>query len=151
QGHARVAERLPFADASVALLLDVFAPRNAVEMARVLHPEGRMLVVTPGPDHLAAVTGPLGLVGVDDRKDDRLDAVFAGNLVRTSREPLTYPMRLGSAEIVDLVLMGPAGHHTDGTRLRADVRSRWPDGVDVAASFVVSSYTIPTSTVQLNC
>ena len=99
----------------------MFAPRNAAEMARVLRPDGRLLVVTPGPDHLAEVVGPLGLVAVDDRKDDRLDAAFAGHLVRESRRPLAYRMRLRPDEIADLVAMGPAGHHADGGDLRRRV------------------------------
>ena len=45
---------LPVADASVDVLLNVFAPRNAPEFVRVLAPGGRLVVVTPRPGHLAA-------------------------------------------------------------------------------------------------
>src|SRR6202044_3128376 len=63
---------LPVADGAAAVVLDVFAPRNGAELRRVLHPAGRLLVVTPSPGHLAELAGPLGLLSVDPRKDERL-------------------------------------------------------------------------------
>ncbi|MEO7397324.1 MAG: methyltransferase domain-containing protein [Ilumatobacteraceae bacterium] len=43
---------LPFADECFDVVVNVFAPRDFVEMARVLRRGGRAVVVTPGPDHL---------------------------------------------------------------------------------------------------
>ncbi len=54
--------RLPLADHDTAVLLDVFAPRNGAEFHRVLRPDGRLLVVTPEPDHLAELVDALGLL-----------------------------------------------------------------------------------------
>jgi 23S rRNA (guanine745-N1)-methyltransferase len=51
---------LPLADACADLMLDIFAPRNGAEFHRVLRPGGALLVVTPHPDHLAELVGPLG-------------------------------------------------------------------------------------------
>jgi 23S rRNA (guanine745-N1)-methyltransferase len=45
--------RLPFADGSFDVLIDVFSPRPFDELLRVLRPGGVAAVVTPGPDHLA--------------------------------------------------------------------------------------------------
>jgi 23S rRNA (guanine745-N1)-methyltransferase len=47
--------RLPFDDASFDALIDVFSPRPFDELFRVLRPGGVAVVVTPGPDHLAAL------------------------------------------------------------------------------------------------
>ncbi|MFM2078659.1 MAG: rRNA ((745)-N(1))-methyltransferase [Actinomycetota bacterium] len=47
--------RLPFADSSFDALIDVFSPRPFDELLRVLRPGGTAVVVTPGPDHLAAL------------------------------------------------------------------------------------------------
>lgn len=46
---------LPLADASLQLLLRVFAPGSDAEVARLLAPGGHFLVVTPGPRHLYAL------------------------------------------------------------------------------------------------
>lgn len=43
---------LPLADASVDLVLHLFAPMCADEFARVLRPGGRLLTITPGAKHL---------------------------------------------------------------------------------------------------
>jgi 23S rRNA (guanine745-N1)-methyltransferase len=47
--------RLPFADESFGALIDVFSPRPFDELLRVLRPGGAAIVVTPGPEHLAAL------------------------------------------------------------------------------------------------
>jgi len=66
---ADVRARLPIADGAAAVALSVFAPRPAAELRRILHPAGRLLVVTPDPDHLGELAGPLGLLAVDPRKE----------------------------------------------------------------------------------
>ena len=72
--------RLPVADAAVDRVLVVFAPRNGPEIARVLRPDGRLVVVTPAADHLAELVGPLGLLRVDPDKAARLAATLEPHL-----------------------------------------------------------------------
>jgi 23S rRNA (guanine745-N1)-methyltransferase len=64
--------RLPVAAAAAVLVLDVFAPRNGAELRRILNPAGRLVVVTPQDDHLRELAGALGLLSVDERKQERL-------------------------------------------------------------------------------
>jgi 23S rRNA (guanine745-N1)-methyltransferase len=47
--------RLPFADGVFDAVIDVFSPRPFDELMRVLRPGGVAVVVTPGPNHLAAL------------------------------------------------------------------------------------------------
>jgi 23S rRNA (guanine745-N1)-methyltransferase len=63
---------LPLADGCAEVVLVVFAPRGAGEIARVLRPGGRLVVLTPTPAHLGELVGPLGLLGVDGRKVEQL-------------------------------------------------------------------------------
>lgn len=44
--------RLPFADAAMGAILDIFAPANYREFNRVLAPGGCVIKVVPGPDHV---------------------------------------------------------------------------------------------------
>jgi 23S rRNA (guanine745-N1)-methyltransferase len=46
------AYRMPVLDASVGVVMSVFAPHPEAEMQRVLAPGGRWVTVTPGPMHL---------------------------------------------------------------------------------------------------
>jgi len=43
---------LPFRDASIGLAMSIFGRRPAAELARVLRPDGFLLVVVPGPEDL---------------------------------------------------------------------------------------------------
>ena len=99
---------LPVRTGAVAVLLDVFAPRNGAEFHRVLRPDGILIVVTPAAHHLGELVDPLGLLTVDARKADRV----ADTLWRAvSRSPapgaLEIPLRLTHAETGALAGMGP--------------------------------------------
>lgn len=50
---------LPVLDASVDLAVSIFAPLHSPEFERVLRAGGRLLTVTPGPDHLAGLKAKL--------------------------------------------------------------------------------------------
>lgn len=127
---------LPIADRAVDRLLCVFAPRNATEFARVLSPRGRAVVVTPNPEHLAALRESLDLLEVPHDKLERLDASFeAAGLSLAGREKVRFDAELGREEASDLVAMGPNAFHRTGTGVRSAISVH----VDVS----VSSYTLP--------
>ncbi|MEV0713568.1 putative RNA methyltransferase [Asanoa sp. NPDC050611] len=108
--------RLPLADHDTAVLLDVFAPRNGAEFHRVLRADGRLLVVTPEPDHLAELVAGLDLLSVDPAKEERLAAGLEPHFALTSRRSLRWTMRLDRAEVATVVGMGPsAWHRAPGT------------------------------------
>ncbi|ABW15465.1 Methyltransferase type 11 [Parafrankia sp. EAN1pec] len=141
-----VADRWPLPDASVDVLLDVFAPRNLAEMRRLLRPGGMLLLVTPGEGHLAELREPLGLVGVQPGKRERLADELSGRFDRLSSETLTRTLQLGVDEVVDVALMGPTGHHTGAPELRRRLAAVWPPGraaMDVTASFVIDRAQAP--------
>ncbi|WP_433022431.1 putative RNA methyltransferase [Kribbella sp. CA-294648] len=103
---------LPVQDQAAALVLNVFAPRNAQEMARILAPGGSLLVVTPNQTHLTELVEVLGLVRVDQEKEQRLTASLAGSFVRTGSEVVEVAMRLDHAAVERLVAMTPSARHT---------------------------------------
>ena len=127
--------RLPVADGTASVVLDVFAPRNGAEFRRVLRPDVALVVVTPDEDHLVELVRRLGLVTVDPDKERRL----AGSLDRwftpAGRQHHRWSMRLSTAHAAALVAMGPSAWHT-GT---ADVAQLTPP-VEVTASVVVSMW-----------
>ncbi|WBB77539.1 23S rRNA methyltransferase [Micromonospora sp. WMMD882] len=114
-------QRLPLADASTALLLNVFAPRNGAEFRRVLRPDGALLVVTPAEEHLTELVGALDLLRVDPAKAERVAGSLGGHFtperdtVRRARLTLTRP------EVETLVGMGPSAWHRDPARLAARI------------------------------
>jgi 23S rRNA (guanine745-N1)-methyltransferase len=110
---------LPLADASVALLLNVFAPRNGPEFRRVLRPDGALLVVTPAEDHLAELIGTLDLLRVDPGKADRVTGSLAGLFDPVATTEHRFHLALTRNEVRTLVGMGPSAWHTDPARLAA--------------------------------
>lgn len=105
------ATRLPLADASVDLALNVFAPRKGTELRRVLAPGGALVVVTPAPDHLQALREALGMIRVDPEKDRRLAEELAPHFSRGEPLPLRWALSLAPDEAAALAGMGPSAHH----------------------------------------
>jgi 23S rRNA (guanine745-N1)-methyltransferase len=132
-------EPLPVADGCIGLLLNVFAPRNGAEYARVLRPDGALLVVTPGPGHLGELIGPLGLISVDAHKPARLAAALDRWFAPVSARRLTAPMALSRDAVRAVVAMGPNAHHVDPDRLAGRVATlREPVAVTLEVDVAVS-------------
>ncbi|WP_027342603.1 putative RNA methyltransferase [Hamadaea tsunoensis] len=102
---------LPLRDSAVDVLLNVFAPRNGPEYARILTPRGRLVVVTPLADHLSELRAAHGLLDVDPAKEERL-ATSLSAFQATASEDLTWPMSLTAEDVTAVVGMGPNAFHT---------------------------------------
>jgi 23S rRNA (guanine745-N1)-methyltransferase len=115
--------RLPVAAAAAVLVLDVFAPRNGAELRRILNPAGRLVVVTPQDDHLRELAGALGLLSVDERKQERLAEKLGPYFDLTGQREYRAALELGQADMLAAAQMGPAAWHADETDLAARVGS----------------------------
>ncbi len=103
---------LPVRSAVIDALLCVFAPRNGAEFARVLRPEGRVLVVSPTTRHLAALRARLGLLDVAQGKQESLIAqLTAAGLETVGHRLVEFDTDCDAAQVDDLVAMGPNAFH----------------------------------------
>lgn len=130
---------LPLLDDSAHLILNVFAPRNAAEMARVLAPGGSLLVVTPNQQHLAELVGVLGLVKVDEEKERRLQESLSGSFTQTGSETVEAMMLLDQVAVEQLVMMTPSARHVEPADLAARI-AVLPDPLQVTLSVTLSSW-----------
>jgi 23S rRNA (guanine745-N1)-methyltransferase len=103
--------RLPVRDGAAALALNVFAPRNGPEIARVLAPGGALLTVTPTARHLAELVEAHGLLTVDERKEERLAAELGAHLDLERRAEHDWPLALSAEDVAGAVAMGPSARH----------------------------------------
>lgn len=110
---ADLTRRLPIATGAVALLLNVFAPRHAAEFARVVAPGGSLLVVIPGPAHLAELRDALSLLGVEPEKERHVVTQLATGFALAEHESIEFTMRLDRAAVAALVTMTPNAWHRD--------------------------------------
>lgn len=130
---------LPIRDESVDVLLNVFAPRNADEFARILKPDGMLLVVTPTTGHLSPLVERLGLLSVDEDKELRLERTLGGRFARAVQDVEEITLELGHKEVEAVVGMGPSAWHTDPGALAESIRAL-PDPVRVRAAFRITGW-----------
>lgn len=126
--------QLPVRDGCAALVLDIFAPRNASEFRRVLGPEGLLIVVTPTRRHLGELIPALGLVSIDTHKQKRLDEKFASHFALAESRGHDESLALAPSEIATLVGMGPSSRHLRDDELRQRI-----DGLTQTAPGAVSA------------
>ena len=143
RAHSRISaavwnlwEPWPIADDSAAVVLNVFAPRNAAEFHRVLRPDGHLVVASPGPGHLRELASVVDLLEVDGRKDQRIADTLGGYFSLAARHEHADRLTLPPADVRRVVMMGPNAHHPDRLTRLSDV----DEPLEVTASFVVSVY-----------
>ncbi len=130
---------LPLRSHSVSLALSVFAPRNARELHRILHPRGALLVATPSARHLRELIEPMGLLRVDARKEERLHARLHPSFELGARDVLERELHLTREEVLLLAAMGPSAFHVPAEELRRRADAL-PALTTVTASFIVATY-----------
>ncbi|WP_305785023.1 putative RNA methyltransferase [Symbioplanes lichenis] len=118
RAHPRAAAALadlwrpwPVADASAALVLNVFAPRNGPEFRRVLRAGGTLIVVTPAQDHLGELIAAHDLIRVDPGKAERVAGSLGGDFATKSTSTHRRLLDLTAAEARTLVGMTPSARH----------------------------------------
>jgi 23S rRNA (guanine745-N1)-methyltransferase len=129
---------LPVADGAASGVLNVFAPRAGAELRRVLRADGALIVVTPRPEHLRELVQPLGLLGIDGAKDERLAAGLGPFFTRSESTAATGRSVVSRADAAAMAAMGPSAWHVDRASVHARLAAQ-PDplGVTVAVSVSV--------------
>ena len=120
---ADIKARLPLVDGSVEVLLNVFAPRNPAEFARVTVAGGLLLVVIPAPDHLAELRSSLRLLEIEEKKEQRVVEALADGFHLGGSNALEYELPLDAEDVLSLVRMTPNYWHTPAETERA-IRAR---------------------------
>ncbi|WP_207454987.1 putative RNA methyltransferase [Herbiconiux sp. SYSU D00978] len=131
---------LPVLSGAASAALSVFGPRNGAELARILAPDGVLVVVTPTPRHLTELRGPLGLLDVDPQKEERLAASLAA-FERLSERSLEYTVSMDEPDVSREVRMGPSAHHVTADQVTERVAALTLP-VDVTVSVVVSTWAV---------
>ncbi len=131
---------LPVGDRAASVLLNVFAPRNGPEFARLLAPDGVLVVVTPTVDHLAELVRVLGLLTVDPGKEERLATSLAPWFVERATRVCEKSLLLRRTDVATLIGMGPSAWHIDPGELSARI-APLPEPIAVTAHVRLSTYS----------
>lgn len=130
---------LPLKSGVAEVILVVFAPRNGAEFRRVLKARGTLIVVTPRKGHLAEIAQTAGLLGIQENKQAALDASLEPYFEKIRDRNVSISLELKHHDVVNVALMGPAGHHLDREKLRLDV-TQLPEVNLVSAKFRISVF-----------
>ena len=130
---------LPVRETVADVVLSVFAPRNPSEIARILRPDGRFVVVTPTVSHLAELVSALDLLSVDERKEERLEEQLGGAFALMDKNEWERRLSLRHGDVEALVGMGPSAFHQDAGATRVRI-SELPEPVQVTASVMLRTY-----------
>ncbi|WP_066527658.1 methyltransferase domain-containing protein [Corynebacterium bouchesdurhonense] len=130
---ADVWERIPLRDASVHAITVVFAPRNPEEFRRVLVDGGEAVILTADQGHLDELREPLGILGVEEGKLERMLEQAKGHLEPVAdAELIEFPMQLEREAIAAQVGMSPSARHLDPATLAERVAAL-PERLEVTA------------------
>ena len=113
--------RLPIRPGAANAVLSIFAPRDPIEIHRILAPGGVLVTVTPTANHLGELIGRLGMLSVAPSKEARLATTLGGHFTISSSSTRRMALRLTATDLSNVVLMGPAAHHVDRTELAATI------------------------------
>ena len=108
---ANLKERLVFVDSAFHVLLNIFAPRNVDEFARVLVSGGIAIVVIPAPAHLLQLRSTFHLLNIEENKQQHVIEQFAGLFELTDLRTIAYDIRLSRAAMMQAILMTPNYWH----------------------------------------
>ena len=124
---------LPVRDESIHAITDVFAPRNPAEFARVLAPGGEVVVLLAHQGHLDELREPLGILGVEAGKLERMLEQAQGHLeLAADPQLIEVPMRLERDAIAAQVGMSPSARHIETDVLQERVATL-PSHLEVSA------------------
>lgn len=109
----------PVISAAADLLINVFAPKNFMEMARTLRPDGQLAVAHAGPDHLIELRDMLGLLDPQPGKGASYRRRMQSLGVGIVHDRLRRSVQLSHAQALDLILMGPNARHVSAAGIPA--------------------------------
>ena len=130
---ANLKERFVIASETLHILLNIFAPRNVEEFARVLMRGGIALVVIPAPQHLQQLRATLGLLSIEEHKQEHVIAQFAPHFTFVGATNVRETIHLEREEIRQVVMMTPNyWHMSDEVKRIMDEM----DGIETEVGFI---------------
>ena len=104
---------LPIRDETVDVALNIFAPRNGGEFARVIRPGGRLVVVVPAEAHLQELRRTGALLDIPAGKARQVAEQLAeSGFHAETATTIEYSLETDAATRGLLAGMGPSAHHT---------------------------------------
>lgn len=98
---------LPFQDNSIAVILNIFSPRNLEEFQRVLEKKGLLIIVIPTETHLHELIETFGLLNIEKEKNENIREIYDKQFHFINNYNTSYNMPLDRESIKEIIQMGP--------------------------------------------
>lgn len=129
---------LPLRSATADLVLNVFAPRNGSEFARLLRTGGHLLTIVPTERHLLELRAAGLMLEVPSGKSERLVEQFAADgFAPTEVRRIEYELLADATTRRLLAGMGPSAHHAAGAAAHTNEPDVAPLSVTVSVELLV--------------
>ncbi|HEU5223222.1 MAG TPA: hypothetical protein VFU07_06015 [Candidatus Lumbricidophila sp.] len=123
---------LPLNTACADVALNIFAPRNAEEYARIIRPGGTLIVAVPRANHLVELRDAPGMLSVPAGKRQQVAAQFAQVGFGVPTVTAVHDSVWVDGEIArHLAEMGPSAHHLSDSPDKSDQQRQLTVAVDV--------------------
>jgi len=136
---ADIWDEIPIRDGAASLMLNIFSPRNGEEMARILAPGGKLVVVTPQTGHLAEMIERFGMISVEPDKEGRLERSLGPLAERAETTELRWEMKLEPGQVRDLVEMGPSAGRMAEVDMDQQIEGLGPETAVTAAVTITTT------------
>jgi 23S rRNA (guanine745-N1)-methyltransferase len=131
----------PVHDASIDLVLNIFAPRNFSETARVLRPGGWLALVYPEANHLIELRRRYRFLGQHGEKATRYREAASRTIGPAAVTQIVRHTILAPDAVRNIVLMGPNARHPGLTPLHAEAK---PIGVTLDIAVLLARKRTPS-------
>ena len=101
---------IPLATHSIDFVLNVFAPKNAAEFARITKPGGSLIVVVPSDRHLKELRERFSLLGIEPDKPSKIATQLTSFRLENT-ETIAGQLELNSQSLRWLIEMTPNSFH----------------------------------------
>ena len=100
--------KLPVADASADVVLNLFSPAHYAEFTRVLKPDGTLLKLVPGKRYLVEIRALMGdRLHKEQYSNDAVVSHLSERFRITDRVPVTYTLPLNAEQASTFIRMTP--------------------------------------------
>ena len=134
---ADVKQPLVLADGAFHAILNIFAPRNPAEFARVTVKGGVLIVVIPAPEHLIRLRSAIGLLSIEEQKQQHVEEQFADHFKLVTSLSIAYPLHLNNEQIEQVVMMTPSYWHLTDEKREA---LRGMEEIETEAGFTIMMF-----------
>jgi 23S rRNA (guanine745-N1)-methyltransferase len=106
-------EPWPIRDGVCDVMINVFAPRNPAEFARVTAQRGSLLVVVPRSNHLSELRAATDMLSVPEGKAAHVEHQLSTYFRKSETLQVQFTLALAPGQAHLLRQMGPSAHHHD--------------------------------------